>query len=61
MIQGAADACDPPSESENQQRFFPAGYSRIVLDKVGHFPAREDSQSVADAILPSLRLNNPTR
>jgi pimeloyl-ACP methyl ester carboxylesterase len=61
MIQGGADACDPPSESENQQRFFPAGSSRIVLETVGHFPAREDARSDAEAILPALRLNNPAR
>jgi pimeloyl-ACP methyl ester carboxylesterase len=61
MIQGAVDACDPPSESENQQRFFPAGYSRTVLEGVGHFPAREDAQAVAEAILPALRLNSPAR
>jgi len=57
MIQGAADDCDPPSQSDNQQRFFPAGYSRIVLESVGHFPAREAAQSVAQSILPALELN----
>jgi pimeloyl-ACP methyl ester carboxylesterase len=59
MIQGGADAWDPPSESENQHRLFPAGYSRVVLEGIGHFPAREDPQSVAKAILPALQLNAP--
>jgi pimeloyl-ACP methyl ester carboxylesterase len=55
MIQGGADECDPPSESENQQRYFPAGYVRVVLDGVGHFPAREAPQRVAEALLDHLK------
>lgn len=50
MIQGGADACDPPSESEGQERYFAGGYQRVVLDGVGHFPAREASNAVADAV-----------
>ena len=51
----------PLRSTENQQQFFAAGYSRVVLEQVGHFPAREDAQSVAEAILPALRLNTPIR
>ncbi len=54
MIQGEADRCDPPEESEGQERWFSAGYSRIVLPGVGHFPAREAPRVVADAVLSHL-------
>jgi pimeloyl-ACP methyl ester carboxylesterase len=54
MIQGAADACDPPSESEQQARYFPEGYHRVVLDGVGHFPAREAPEAVAQALVAHL-------
>jgi pimeloyl-ACP methyl ester carboxylesterase len=51
MIQGAADACDPPSESEGQAEYFTGGWRRLLLDGVGHFPAREAPEAVADAVL----------
>jgi len=41
MIQGGVDACDPPAESEGQDGFFQRGYRRLVIEGVGHFPARE--------------------
>ena len=41
MIQGDADACDPPSESDRQGQYFAGGGRRLILDIVGHFPARE--------------------
>jgi pimeloyl-ACP methyl ester carboxylesterase len=47
MIQGAADFCDHPSESEGLDRFFSAGYERVLLDGVGHFPHREAADVVA--------------
>ncbi|MDO6414282.1 alpha/beta hydrolase [Sphingomonas sp. BIUV-7] len=51
MIQGGDDRCDPPEESEGQERFFTASYERLVIDNIGHFPAREAAQQVGDAIL----------
>ena len=54
MIQGAADLCDPPEESDGQQDFFTNGYERLVLDRVGHFPAREDPQAVVAPIISHL-------
>jgi pimeloyl-ACP methyl ester carboxylesterase len=54
MIQGGADRCDPPGESEGQARSFANGYQRVVLDGVGHFPAREAPQAVADSIIAFL-------
>lgn len=54
MIQGAADRCDPPEESADQDRYFAAGYRRVVLDGVGHFPAREAPDDVSAVILSML-------
>ena len=53
MVQGGADACDPPSESEGLEGFFD-DYRRVVLDGVGHFPQREAAGPVADLVLAHL-------
>jgi len=55
MIQGESDFCDSPSESEGLERHFTAGYERIVIPGVGHFPHRETPAAVAEAILRWLR------
>jgi pimeloyl-ACP methyl ester carboxylesterase len=54
MLQGCADQCDPPSESEHQSRHFDGPYQRRLLDGVGHFPAREDPGSVGALVLEHL-------
>lgn len=51
LIQGGADLCDPPGETEGYHRFFTGRYDRVVLDGVGHFPAREAPSRVAELIL----------
>jgi pimeloyl-ACP methyl ester carboxylesterase len=51
MIQGGDDRCDPPAESEGQEGHFTAGYDRVVISGVGHFPAREAPAQVAGAVL----------
>jgi pimeloyl-ACP methyl ester carboxylesterase len=58
MIQGGADACDPPSESEEQSQYFAGPYTRLLLEGVGHFPAREAPHEVADNILTHLKAFN---
>jgi pimeloyl-ACP methyl ester carboxylesterase len=55
MIQGGADMCDPPSESERQERYFTAGYRRALLDGIGHFPAREAPNEVATEALSHIK------
>jgi pimeloyl-ACP methyl ester carboxylesterase len=55
MIQGGADMCDPPSESDSHDRFFSGFYRRVLLDGVGHFPAREAPNEVASEMLSHLR------
>lgn len=51
MIQGGGDRCDPPTESEGQERWFTAGYRRAVIDDVGHFPAREAPSEVSRLVV----------
>ncbi|WP_222841932.1 alpha/beta fold hydrolase [Cystobacter ferrugineus] len=54
MLQGGADSCDAPADSEGQEKFFTGPHQRLVLNGVGHFPAREASGRVADAVLAHL-------
>jgi pimeloyl-ACP methyl ester carboxylesterase len=55
MIQGDVDRCNPPSESEGQARHFTGPYKRVLLKDVGHFPAREASEQVAQMVLTHLK------
>lgn len=55
MIQGGADQCDEPELSQGQEKHFSAGYRRLVLDGVGHFPPREAPEAVARALIEHLR------
>jgi pimeloyl-ACP methyl ester carboxylesterase len=54
MIQGAADECDSPKESEHLEECFTASYDRRVLEGVGHFPHREAPVLVSAAVLEHL-------
>jgi pimeloyl-ACP methyl ester carboxylesterase len=54
MIQGGSDFCDEPAGSEGMEHFFAAGYRRMVLDGIGHFPPREASEAVAEAVIAHL-------
>jgi len=53
VVQGGADACDPPAASAGQHGWFDS-YRRVVLDGVGHFPHREAPDRVADLVLGHL-------
>jgi pimeloyl-ACP methyl ester carboxylesterase len=59
MIQGDADRCNPPSESAGQSRHFTGPYYRVVLDGVGHFPAREAPDDVVKVALTHLQSFQP--
>ena len=54
MLQGGADTCDSPQESEGFDQYFTAGYQRLVIERAGHFPHREAPKAVATAILQLL-------
>ena len=61
MIQGLSDYCDPPEESEGLEKYFTAGYRRLTLENVGHFPHREAPEQVAKAILDHFHKSVGTR
>jgi pimeloyl-ACP methyl ester carboxylesterase len=54
MLQGAADTCDSPQESEGLDQYFTAGYQRLLVEGAGHFPHREAPDAVAHNILAFL-------
>jgi pimeloyl-ACP methyl ester carboxylesterase len=54
MIQGGADGTVLATNTEAKDKYFTGGYRRLLLDGVGHFPTREASDAVADAILEHL-------
>jgi pimeloyl-ACP methyl ester carboxylesterase len=51
FIAGNVDGCTLADSSRNVEEFYPAGYQRVDLAGVGHFPHREQSGTVADLIL----------
>ena len=55
MIQGLVDDCVAPRTSDGADAFFTAGYRRLLLEHVGHFPHREAPAQVADAVIEHLR------
>jgi pimeloyl-ACP methyl ester carboxylesterase len=54
MIQGDVDRCNPPSESADQGRHLTGPYKRVLLQGVGHFPAREAPEQVARTVITHL-------
>jgi pimeloyl-ACP methyl ester carboxylesterase len=59
LIQGAEDYCDPPGETEGQAAHFTGPYRRVLLEGVGHFPAREAPAAVARELLAHLGARQP--
>ncbi|EHR72844.1 putative hydrolase or acyltransferase of alpha/beta superfamily [Burkholderiales bacterium JOSHI_001] len=51
VIHGEVDGANHPSTSAGKEGFFSGRYERIVLPGVGHFPQREATPAVAEAIL----------
>jgi pimeloyl-ACP methyl ester carboxylesterase len=51
VIHGEADGANHPGTSAGKEGYFSGRYERLVLPGVGHFPQREATQAVADAIL----------
>jgi pimeloyl-ACP methyl ester carboxylesterase len=54
MIQGSADSTVLASSTEGKDRHFLAGYRRVVLEGIGHFPTREAPDAVADLLIEHL-------
>ena len=46
-FQGLEDGVNPPELSEHLHEKFSGPFERIILQNVGHFPQREDPQTVA--------------
>jgi len=55
VLHGAIDACNDPATSEHKEKFFTSRYERKLLPNVGHFPQREDPETVAGEIIAWLR------
>ena len=55
VLHGSADACNDPVTSADKERYFTNAYKRRVLPNVGHFPQREDPETVAKEIVAWLR------
>ena len=55
MLQGGADPVALPQSSEGKEGWFSAGYERVVLDGLGHFPQRQGPEAVLERLLPFLR------
>ncbi|KAA9155164.1 alpha/beta hydrolase [Amycolatopsis acidicola] len=47
VLHGGEDADNLPETSAGKEKLFTAGYRRVVLDGVGHFPPREAPERVA--------------
>jgi pimeloyl-ACP methyl ester carboxylesterase len=55
LIHGAEDHCELLATTDGAERYFTAGYERLVLDGVGHFPQREAPEKTTGAILRHLQ------
>lgn len=49
-FQGDADGVNPPAVSETIDKKFSGPFERILLQNVGHFPQREDPETVARSL-----------
>jgi len=59
LLHGQEDRCELPETTDGAERYFLAGYRRIFLDGVGHFPQRENAETVTAHILNHLRSLKP--
>ena len=50
-FQGLEDGVNPPELSEDLHKKFSGPFDRILLQNVGHFPQREDPETVARELL----------
>ena len=55
MIQGGADGVTIADTTAGKDKYFTGGYSRHVINGVGHFPTREAADQVSRLLLNFLR------
>lgn len=55
LLHGLQDACTLAESTDGAGRYFTAGYRRVLLDGVGHFPQREAPERTAEAVLAHLQ------
>ena len=55
LVMGAGDRCTLPASTDGQEKHFTGKFRRVMLEGVGHFPAREAPEAVAEAVLAHLR------
>ncbi len=51
ILHGQEDYCNVPELSANKDAYFEGRYERVLLPGVGHFPQREDPESVARELI----------
>lgn len=51
VLHGADDPCNAPATSEGREPFFSGLYRRLLIDRCGHFPQREQPEIVAAHLL----------
>ncbi|MBE7212396.1 MAG: alpha/beta hydrolase, partial [Gluconacetobacter diazotrophicus] len=54
LLHGAADPVSLPAGSADQASLFTAGFERVILPGLGHFPHRQDPDAVRAHLLPFL-------
>ncbi len=54
LLHGEEDHCELLKTTDGAGKYFTAGYRRVELAGVGHFPQREDAETTASAILKHL-------
>jgi pimeloyl-ACP methyl ester carboxylesterase len=55
LLHGREDRCELAETTDGAERYFTAGYGRVLLDGVGHYPQRESPQVTGAAILDHLK------
>ena len=57
LLHGHEDQCELAATTDGAERYFTAPYSRVFLERVGHFPQRENPGLTAAVILEHLKQN----
>jgi len=55
LLHGVDDHCVLAETTDGSERYFTAGYQRVLLDGVGHFPQRKKPEDTAAVIIKHLR------